>query len=663
MSGHYVQLCPNPLRFEPVTKENSVFFDEANRQVFSVTSVDGKTRVVVRGPDLKSFVIFDIPTMGYVQSIKFSYDRKILAIQRSIKVVEFINFADGIDSQQYSQTCKSKSAHVIGFNWTNLNEIVFITNQGLEFYQVLPEKRSLKMIKNYSVQVNWFVFLPESAVLLLSSSGLGNVIHPYHFRAGSVMRLPKFEVDIPAASKAQKVQLLERDVTLANIDGQLYVVILRNQQRSQTTGPVGAEIVLYQLQRDIPAKKVAVLQLNMIGRFAVNVVDNLVIVHHQASKTSMLFDIRLGGDFDGQITYFQPVLAPLPLEQAVFEAEEKDSTGAVKKKRVLCEMYSQNWIVFQPNIIIDAKLGCLWEVMIKLEPLVAMIGDKGLLIDFLLLRKESKMVILTVFKQALTPGRQSSLPVIARMFDKVNLAYRSYALEAEQNAQQSGDASKGQSPQKQVSRCQTVVSQEDMYSHVLSTFVESKKVKYKFMVAVLVEYIRSLNQFEIEVEHYLYELIINLLVHNKRFYQLHQFLQYHVISDSKPLACLMLSLESTYPPTYQLALDMLKRLNTANEEIIEVLLSKRQLLPALRYVRAIGAEDSISPRKFLEVASNPEDSMLFYTVYKFFEQRNMRLRGSPDFAPGEHCDMYVKRFESRFGSNRNAQFSSNGGIN
>lgn len=37
-------------------------------------------------------------------------------------------------------------------------------------------------------------------------------------------------------------------------------------------------------------------------------------------QTSMLFDIRLGGDFDGQITYFQPVLAPLPLEQAVFEA-------------------------------------------------------------------------------------------------------------------------------------------------------------------------------------------------------------------------------------------------------------------------------------------------------------------------------------------------------
>lgn len=26
-------------------------------------------------------------------------------------------------------------------------------------FKVLPEKHSLKMIKNYSVQVNWFVFL------------------------------------------------------------------------------------------------------------------------------------------------------------------------------------------------------------------------------------------------------------------------------------------------------------------------------------------------------------------------------------------------------------------------------------------------------------------------------------------------------------------------
>ena len=47
-------------------------------------------------------------------------------------------------------------------------------------------------------------------------------------------------------------------------------------------------------------------------------------------------------------------------------------------------------------------------------------------------------------------------------------------------------------------------------------------------------------------------------------------------------ACLLLSLESVYPAAYQLALDMLKRISTANEEIVEILLSKNKVLPALR---------------------------------------------------------------------------------
>ena len=37
------------------------------------------------------------------------------------------------------------------------------------------------------------------------------------------------------------------------------------------------------------------------------------------------------------------------------------------------------------------------------------------------------------------------------------------------------------------------------------------------------------------LQYYLYELIIKQLVSHNRFYQLHQFLQYHVLSDSKPL--------------------------------------------------------------------------------------------------------------------------------
>ena len=36
--------------------------------------------------------------------------------------------------------------------------------------------------------------------------------------------------------------------------------------------------------REAPAKKTDVLKLDMSGRFALNIVDNLIVVHHQASK-------------------------------------------------------------------------------------------------------------------------------------------------------------------------------------------------------------------------------------------------------------------------------------------------------------------------------------------------------------------------------------------
>ncbi|ESP03633.1 hypothetical protein LOTGIDRAFT_224293 [Lottia gigantea] len=631
-STHYIELCPNPIRFEPVGKANNVFFDDANRQVFAVRS-GGAMGVVVKGPDDKSVIQFRMESRGDVMSIKFSPDKKILAVQRSFKSVEFVNFLDDMttDELEYSQTCKGKSTQIISFLWTGLYEIIFITNHGLEQYQIYPEKRTLKCLKTISLQVNWVVCMPENGILLLSSGSTGNTLHPVQVRPGVLNKLPKFEVDLPAAPKSNKVSLVERDVTLANIYNQLYIVVLRHQPSAN----VGAEIVLYQLQKESPARKSDVLKLDMSGRFAINIVDNLVMVHHQASKTSVIFDIQQSSESDGFIKYHYPVLSPLPI---------KPFKLLLPSKFTLLLPYSANWIVFQPDIVIDAKLGCLWYIKINLEPLVTMIYEKTTLISFLLKRKESKMVILSVCQKMLIPGQQANLHTIATVYDMLNTVFKSYRdTEAQVN--------NGELPHNVLNswKKKVIIDQSDMFTHVFSVYEDCKDIKYKFMVAVLIEYIRSLNQFNMAVQHYLYELIINILVNNKCFYQLHQFLQYHVLSDSKPLACLMLSLESVYQPAHQLALDMLKRLQTANEEIIEVLLSKQQLLQALRFIRSVGIVDTVSSRKFLEAGLNTNDDMLFYTVFKFFEARNLRLRSNPRFQQGEHCELYVKHFESVFG--------------
>ncbi|XP_054717520.1 regulator of MON1-CCZ1 complex-like [Uloborus diversus] len=645
-SRYILELGLDTVRFEPVSKLTNVFFDEANCQVFAVRS-GGTTGVVVKGPSDKTSISFRMLDKGEVMSIKFSPDKKILSVQRSYKSIEFINFNGEPDSLEYSQSCKGKTTKILGFSWTHTNEIVFVTDHGIEHYQVIPEKHSLKSLKIYNVSVNWFVFHPENSLLLLSSGSLCNVMHPFQFRPGAAYKLSKFEIDLPAVPKTQKVCLLERDVSIATVYNKICIFVLRHQPRS--VGTPGAEIVVYSVIKDGPPRKTHILKLDKSGRFAINVIDNVIVVHHQASKESMLYDIQIPGDSDGFVSYHSPVVSKCPIKPFKLKVPTIPSHNASVDNEVSCELYSPNWVVFQPNIIIDPKLGCLWYVNMNCEPLVDVISEKCLLVDFLTLRNKSKSIILQVCRDALLPNQQLPLRTIAKILDKLNLIYK-------QNADfQKMESSKINSQNVNYFHSNAVIDQSDMYTHVFSVFENENGSKRKFIIAVLIEYIRSLIQHQQYVQHFLCKLLINVLVQNKQFYQLHQFLQYHILSDSKQLACLMLSLQGVYPPSYQLALDMLKRLQNSNEEIVEVLLSQQKILQALSYVRSCGSVDSLSAPKYLSAAKLTGDPCIFYSVYKFFEQRNVRLRGSPDFEPGEHCEIYVKYFENLFGSTQSSE--------
>lgn len=87
--------------------------------------------------------------------------------------------------------------------------------------------------------------------------------------------------------------VLERDVTLAQLYGTSAILILR-----QTPNRL-IEVVVYLLNGPgLAPKKSHILKLGYSGRFAMNVVDDLIIVHHQASATSLVFDILLYGETD-----------------------------------------------------------------------------------------------------------------------------------------------------------------------------------------------------------------------------------------------------------------------------------------------------------------------------------------------------------------------------
>lgn len=656
---HYLELSQVPIAFEPIDQVESAFFDQSNFQMFCVQH--GYTDVKVKGISQEDNFKITIPSRGPVSTIKFSGGKpRILSIQRRKVSVEFVNIFSENSTER--SLPNKPGADIIGFYWIFKNQfVVLISTGGIEVYSCSAQKMSFKLTKSYSMSISWAVFSPEDLLLLVCAKG-SNMLHPFVFKEGTpnaIVRLPKFEVEmgVPTASPTASIRdtknatVMERDVVIMCLYGLYYVGVIRN-----TLLPgQGAEVLLYQITDDNnPARLAHILMMDISGRFTLSVVDDLIIVHHQAWKTSLLFDIMFNSnDSSGQIKKHQAVLAPLAIAPATLQVRHKggkaralspsgsitsitsspgDSPSLYRKKTILPELYSPKWVFFQPDLIVDAQYGVIWRLILSLEATSNMMPEKPMLIQFLLMRKMGKGVILSVCRDCLEPGRQLSLKVLGNMLDQVNMAYKKSTL-----------------PPDQVDKkYKVVISQRDLYARVFVPFSERKDMSYRFLVAALVEYIRSLHKVQMAVEHFLFELMMNILIENKCFYQLHQFLQYHVISDSKPLACLLLSRELVYPPATQLAMDMFKRLSTADGEIIDILLSRGQLLSALRYVRATDKVDSVSARQFLEAAANEDDRSIFYTVYKFFEERNVRLRKHPGFPPDERCQPYEQLFKEYY---------------
>ncbi|XP_018318793.1 regulator of MON1-CCZ1 complex [Agrilus planipennis] len=608
---YYLELSKNPVRFEPVNQLTNVFFDDSNKQVFAVRS-GGVMGVVVKGPSEESKSLnFRMDDGGPVISIKISLDQKVLAVQRSTNSVEFMNFKGSNLDNKYSQSCK-KNATLLGFVWSYINEVALVTDHGVELYSVIPEKGTLKHLKSISVTVQWFVWCPTNKIALLASSH-GSQLLPVIFKPGSVSKMPKVEGD-PGR------MILERDITLGTLYGTAAVLILRHQN-----APQASEVHIHLLNGSSSAPiKRHVLRLGLSGRFAINIVDDLILVHHQASRSSQVFDINLQGENDGTVTYHKAVAPAKSIQPTCLEIP-----GLLEPQKHACELYSADWVVFQPNIVIDAKLGCLWCIHLILPELCRQIPDLSVCTQLVLNRMNGKEVLLKLLLDRIELP-EPPLQQLQSSFDCINILYRKW-IESELQIQTASPAG-AQLPSKIVFQPRVLITQADMYSRVFQKLDLANKLQK--LEWVLISYITSLTQNDIPTELSLNEMLVNTLVKQEKNSALVQFLQYGVVSDSKPLACRLLSLGFI-----ELALDMFARLG-ATEEIIEILLDQEQVLPALQL-----AGDKETPRKFLQVAQNTGNATLFHSTV-------LALRSNPHFKESflkdERLRVYLNHYASLF---------------
>ena len=123
-----------------------------------------------------------------------------------------------------------------------------------------------------------------------------------------------------------------------------------------------------------------------------------------------------------------------------------------------------------------------------------------------------------------------------------------------------------------------------------------------YLVAVLLEYIRSLHEHNIKAHHQFYTAVISALTQCSppRYYQFLQLLQYHVLDDSVEVALKVLGLKDLYPPALQQGIDMLHRLELHND-VVEVLLGEKQV----RTHASLPSSHPASPRAWAEAQPAP----------------------------------------------------------
>lgn len=582
-SGEEVELLTlsyPPITFEPISSLTNVFFDRDNQQIFCVRS-NGVGGVIVKGPRNELNLSFRMEDKGSVATIRFSPSLNILAIRRRDKqAIEFLNFKNGQPVfPEYSQPFKAKNTKFQECFWLDANEILLVSEQGFEHYQIFADKRALKLIKNFSMALNWLIWSREAQVFIVSTGSYGTILNPFVYNKGAFIKLPKFEVDLPmnsirfgsiaagsspSTTSSNRFFLNESDVFVGRIYNEFYVMVIRqvlseraslaskrasvaaSTPSTRTSSLNGySEIAMYKLLTDNPAKKTNILKIDLASRFTLSIIDELVIVHDRASYSSMIFDIKMPGEFDGYVTCNYPVIKKASIQR--FSQQEATGALASTDDQPSADVYSMNWIMFLPNIIIDAKLGLFWYIELNLLNSNTLdlrvfreIKDDYLkLIEFLLNRRNTKRHVIKACQIAIQ--EKVSLKIIGQIFNKINELYKLYLLlVANLNTNQSSmevsgasvavasvslEASVGvNNPQL---KDLAIVDQLDMHNEVLYSLVEDapEDVDSKYTIAILVEYFRSLNEQRIPVEHVLYKLLVDALIKSNRQQQLHQYLQ------------------------------------------------------------------------------------------------------------------------------------------
>ncbi|KAF3628760.1 putative Ribosomal protein S9 [Capsicum annuum] len=166
------------------------------------------------------------------------------------------------------------------------------------------------------------------------------------------------------------------------------------------------------------------------------------------------------------------------------------------------------------------------------------------------------------------------------------------------------------------------ISPDDLCCFVFASVEEEMAGDASYLVAIIVEFLRSANLERLKVPSNIYVLMIQLLARNENYAELGLFITTKIIEPSKEVAMQLLASGRQNFQTKKLSLDMLRELALHHDYVL-LLVQDGYYLEALRYARKTEV-NTVQPSLFLEAAYASNDSHHLAAVLRFFS----------DFIPG-----------------------------
>ena len=71
---------------------------------------------------------------------------------------------------------------------------MYLTSHGIEVYNVLADKKQIKVGRYLNQLITWFVFCPHSCQLVISSAKTTKFLFVFYLKNGTIYKLPKIEM-------------------------------------------------------------------------------------------------------------------------------------------------------------------------------------------------------------------------------------------------------------------------------------------------------------------------------------------------------------------------------------------------------------------------------------------------------------------------------------